>query len=86
MLANYGYRDGSGDWFITIDTDKCDGCGRCRESCPKRVLEIVADDCDDLVAAVGEGHRRTIKYDCGPCGSDRPCQTACPQGAIAFSW
>ncbi len=30
MLANYGYKDGSGDRFITIDTGKCDGCGPCK--------------------------------------------------------
>jgi hypothetical protein len=27
MLPNYGYKDASGDFFVTIDTDKCDGCG-----------------------------------------------------------
>ncbi len=27
MKATYGYKDGSGDFFITIDTDLCDGCG-----------------------------------------------------------
>ena len=31
MIANYGYKDGSGDWFISIDTDRCNGCGKC---CP----------------------------------------------------
>ena len=29
MIANYGFKDGSGDWFIVIDTDKCNGCGKC---------------------------------------------------------
>jgi hypothetical protein len=28
MIANYGYKDGSGEFFISIDTDCCDGCGR----------------------------------------------------------
>ena len=23
MLANYGYKDGSGDYFIVLDTDRC---------------------------------------------------------------
>ena len=31
MLANYGYKDASGDFFITIDTDKCDGCGALKD-------------------------------------------------------
>jgi hypothetical protein len=23
MIANYGYKDGSGEYYISIDTDKC---------------------------------------------------------------
>ena len=30
MKANYGYKDGSGDFFITIDTDLCNTCGPCK--------------------------------------------------------
>ena len=26
MLANYGYKDGAGEFYITIDTDKCIEC------------------------------------------------------------
>ena len=66
MLANYGYKDGSGDYYITIDTDKCDGCGECVTACPAKVLETRTDESDpfrDLpVAAVTEEHRKKIKY------------------------
>ncbi len=31
--ANYGYKDGSGEYFITIDTDLCNSCGKCAEAC-----------------------------------------------------
>ena len=34
MLANYGYSDGSGNYFITIDTEKCNRCGDCVAACP----------------------------------------------------
>ena len=27
MKANYGYKDGSGEFFITLDTDRCTACG-----------------------------------------------------------
>lgn len=37
MIANYGYKDGSGDYFIAIDTDKCDGCGKYVEACPANI-------------------------------------------------
>ena len=26
MIANYGYKDGSGDYFIAIDTDNLNKC------------------------------------------------------------
>ncbi|MBW1798692.1 MAG: 4Fe-4S binding protein, partial [Deltaproteobacteria bacterium] len=44
MLANYGYKDASGDFFITIDTDKCDGCGDCVSACPVDVFEVMDED------------------------------------------
>ena len=40
MIANYGFRDGSGDWYVTIDTDKCNGCSKCPEVCPAKILEV----------------------------------------------
>ncbi|HLD35575.1 MAG TPA: 4Fe-4S dicluster domain-containing protein [Planctomycetota bacterium] len=97
MLANYGYNDGSGDFFITIDTDKCTGCGDCIKVCPAKVLEMITDESDPfreipVVAVTGE-HRKKIKYSCSPCkgvqhksASDLPCVKACSPGAIAHSW
>ena len=29
MKVNYGYNDGTGDYFITIDSGRCDGCEEC---------------------------------------------------------
>ena len=93
MIANYGYKDGSGDYFISIDTDKCIECaGRpCAVACPESVLEIIVDDYDDTVAAVREEHGKKIKYSCAPCkpssgGRVLPFVEACKQGAITHSW
>ena len=47
MRANYGYTDGSGEWYITIDTNKCDGCRACAEACPEGCFAIEVDDYDD---------------------------------------
>lgn len=95
MLANYGYKDGSGDYFITIDTDKCDGCGQCVEACAYGVLEVGADENDPFreepVAKETEAERKKIKYTCAPCKPVRerkplPCVQACEPDAITHSW
>jgi len=93
LKAHYGYKDGSGDYFIVIDTDVCIECPDrpCTAACPEGVLEIICDDYDDEVAAVVGDHRKKIKYSCAPCKPDRdrpplPCVTACTRGAIVHSW
>jgi NAD-dependent dihydropyrimidine dehydrogenase PreA subunit len=93
MRANYGYKDGSGEFFITIETDACIDCAEkpCVESCPAGLLEIIEDDYDDRVAAIREDQRHKLKYACAPCKpvSNRPplpCVEACPAGTIEHSW
>ncbi|MBW2016452.1 MAG: 4Fe-4S dicluster domain-containing protein [Deltaproteobacteria bacterium] len=96
MLANYGYSDGSGNYFITIDTDKCNGCGDCVKTCPARLFEVLDEDPNDPlreepVAVVVDSKRKKVKYECNPCKplEDRPplpCVEACSAGAISHSW
>jgi Fe-S-cluster-containing hydrogenase component 2 len=97
MKANYGYKDGSGEFYITVDTDKCTGCGDCMRACPAGVLELVDNgydiDADTPIAAVKKEHSKKIKYSCGPCkpslGYDvaaLPCVKACLAGAMIHSW
>lgn len=95
MIANYGYEDGSGKYFISVDTEKCTGCGACVEACPYGVFEVVDDPIDPLsdsqVAVVTEAERKKIKYTCGPCKPvvDRPplpCVAACEEDALSHSW
>ena len=97
MLANYGYKDGSGDYFLVIDTEKCTGCGDCVPACPVGVLELVEDefdiDSEIRVAAVVKAHSKTLKYSCAPCKpaagyamGDLPCVKSCEPGAIGHSW
>jgi Fe-S-cluster-containing hydrogenase component 2 len=95
LIANYGYKDGSGDFFITIDTGKCDGCKACVRACPADCFEVGEDPNDPLrdepVAIVCDAVRKKIKYVCGQCKptagrSPLPCMVACPQDAISHSW
>jgi len=94
MVAHYGFKDGSGDWFLTLDTDKCNGCGKCVEVCPVKILEVGPDEIDPFreepVASVKHDERKKIRYHCAPCkpgyGSEPPpCVAVCKPGAISHS-
>jgi Fe-S-cluster-containing hydrogenase component 2 len=92
VITFYGYIDGSGEYFIVIDSEKCDGCGKCVEKCPQNALVTVTEfiDLEDkTVVAVSELHRKKIRYTCQECkpeGNKTPCVSACKQGAIRCVW
>jgi len=96
MFANYGYSDGSGNYFITIDTEKCNGCGDCVTACPVSIFAVVDEDPNDPlneepVAVVVAEKKKKLKHECGPCKPPwgrpaLPCVVACAQGAISHSW
>ena len=95
MLANYGYKDGSGEYFITIDTEKCNGCGECVAPCPGHCFQIGPDENDPLrdetVASVVPDQRKKLKYTCMLCKPTKgevklPCEEACEPRAISHSW
>jgi len=89
---HYGYSDGSGEYYITIDTDKCNGCGKCVMQCPESALQIEAmfiDLEDKNSVSVTEAHRKKIKYTCASCTPERntaPCVLACQPKAIKCTW
>ena len=94
MIGNYGFRDGSGDWYVTLDTDKCNGCGKCIEVCPVKILEIGPDEIDifrkEPVAFVKHEEHKKVRYSCAPCrpcyGEEpTPCAKVCEPKAISFS-
>ena len=92
MKAHYGYEDGSGRYYLTVDTDRCDGCAKCVKACPAAVLALMEEDPveERMVAAVAPAHGKKIKYSCAPCKptgyTALPCVVACEPGAIAHSW
>jgi ferredoxin len=70
IITYYGYRDGSGEYYIVIDAEKCNSCGDCTKICPQGALKMESmffDLEDKLVAAVTEEHRKKIRYTCSPC-------------------
>ncbi|MBI2932733.1 MAG: ferredoxin [Planctomycetes bacterium] len=93
MKAHYGYKDGSGEYFIVIDTDRCVQCsdGACVPACPLGLLERIQDDYDDTVCAVKEASRNKVKYACAPCkpvgaAAAPPCVAACARAGIRHTW
>jgi ferredoxin len=95
MIVNHGYKDGSGTYIISIDTEKCNGCGDCVPVCPNGVLEVGLDPYEPLeekiVALVTEAHRKKLKYSCAGCKPAGkvvvpPCVAACARQAMTHSW
>jgi len=92
MITHYGYTDGSGEYYISIDSDKCNSCGKCVKQCPMGVLEMVTEmiDLEDkTMAAVTEEHRKKLRYACSQCKPElnkTPCVSACVNRAINCSW
>jgi ferredoxin len=97
VIANYGYEDGSGFYYITIHGDTCTTCTEhgCVAACPQNVYAVEMDDYDDYVAVVVEGARKRLRDLCGACkgqsadrGPERElrCTSACPEGALEHSW
>ncbi len=92
VITYYGYSDGSGEYYIVIDAEKCSSCGECIQKCPQDALKMEStfiDIEDKLVAAVTEEHRKKIRYICSPCKPEEasvPCVQACDQKAITCIW
>jgi len=96
--ANFGYKDGSGEYFISVETDVCTGCGDCVRTCRDVGAGVLTLDenpmdplAEGLVAVVTEEHRKKIKYSCAPCKPvDRkqaaPCVVSCNENALEHSW
>ncbi len=57
---------------ITIDDDKCIGCGACAATCPDN-FELV------------DGKARTIKSEVEKLTCEEEAMTGCPVGAISIS-
>jgi predicted CoA-substrate-specific enzyme activase len=87
----YGYSDGSGNYYIAIDTGRCDGCGECVPACPASVFEVFQGDGDQPKVMVKEEVRKKLALVCP--GYDEchrslelNCQRVCPRDAITHTW
>jgi ferredoxin len=91
IRAHYGYSDALGEFYITIDTDRCNGCGDCVTACPYGLLAVFPDDYDEPKAVIKAELAKKLSDLCPgyytKCTETEPnCHTACPAGAIEHSW
>lgn len=86
VIANYGYQDGYGEFYITIDTDKCNGCDKCVEACPKDLFIMILDDYDEFKPMVKEEMCNELEHVCDAAACDYKCHKVCDQNAISHSW
>lgn len=88
---HYGYSDGTGNYFITIDTSRCDGCGECVPVCPSEIFEVTPNDNGQPKARVKETVRKKLAFKCPGFHSCRSkleanCHSVCPKDAISHTW
>ncbi|MBN1368121.1 MAG: hypothetical protein JW967_09380 [Dehalococcoidales bacterium] len=87
----YGYNDGNGDYYITIDLAQCNGCRECVTTCPAGIFEVLQEDGRKPKARVTEATRKKLAILCPgilSCSNsnNKTCQSACPQKAITLTW
>jgi len=89
MKIHYGYTDGTGDYSITIDTGRCNGCGECVQACPSGIFIVDKDDSDQPKATVKEEARKRLAFLCPgfrSCTHEINCHYVCSKEAISHSW
>ncbi|WP_027717988.1 ATP-binding protein [Desulfovirgula thermocuniculi] len=57
-------------YVVTVDIEKCEGCGECADSCPGGVLEM------------RDGKCHVVNPD--ECLGCETCVTVCPSGAVTL--
>ena len=87
----YGYNDGTGDYFITIDLGRCDGCGKCVSACPADIFRVVQEDGRKPKAKVAETARKRLSMLCpgnnACCTTNKDnCQSVCQHEALSLTW
>jgi Na+-translocating ferredoxin:NAD+ oxidoreductase subunit B len=73
------------DGIPVVNSEKCTGCGKCKNACPKGVIEMVPVEAlvhvDCHSQDKGAVSRKKCSVSCLGCGA---CARACPYGAISI--
>jgi NAD-dependent dihydropyrimidine dehydrogenase PreA subunit len=63
-------------YLVKVDTELCEGCGDCVDTCPSELLALVEKDGKKYAIYSGDPE------DCIGCYS---CESSCPNGSIVIS-
>ncbi len=91
MKVQYGYDDATGSYYITLDSARCDGCGKCVPVCPAGLWAVTGENGARQKAGIRDELRKKISYLCPGEEACRAkigetCQGVCPKDAIRHSW
>lgn len=91
MKANYGYEDGTGTYYIGIDTNKCADCSGhfCMTACPNALFQCEEDDFEDEIVVIKNEYVHRLAEFCAECkkgDQNEKCRAVCDKNAITFTW
>jgi predicted CoA-substrate-specific enzyme activase len=91
LKIQYGYADATGNYFITVDRARCDGCGKCVGVCPSSVFDVARENGDQPKAIVREEVRKKLSLLCpgfSSCAKSLKtnCHSVCEGNAISHTW
>ena len=71
------------DSVAEVDESKCTACGKCVQTCPKKLIEIVPEKSKVRVRCNSKDTGKTVRLNCrAGCIGCKACQRACKSDAI----
>ena len=69
---------------LVVDREKCDGCGKCVDACPRELIRMIPKDATNFIPCSSaeddeETVRETCVYGCISCGQ---CERVCKEDAV----
>lgn len=63
-------------YVVTVDVEKCQGCGDCVDACPNELIALVEENGKQFAMYKGDAE------ECIGCYS---CESTCPEGSITIT-
>jgi ferredoxin len=86
MIIQYGYADGIGEFYISINSSICNVCCKCINECPEKIFEIYVNEINEKMVKVKDEMSNKIGYICPGQNKCGKCVNICELSAIKLSW